>query len=42
MTDIEEEETEDPEVPADLLELGIALDLARVTPEEFAALYGEN
>lgn len=34
------DEEGDPEVPADLLNLGIDLDLAGVTPDEFAELFG--
>ena len=37
---IDVEEEGDPEVPADLLNLGIDLDLAGVTPDEFAELFG--
>jgi hypothetical protein len=44
-TDPDEEDVdgiEDPEVPADLLNLSIDLDLAGVDPAEFGALFEEG
>lgn len=37
-----EHDTDDPEVPSDLLDLGVDLDLAGVDPAEFGALFGEG